>query len=100
MKEYQLYTKEKLYTLGYLTTIIEVALLYVLYFGKVQQRFPTMYWRETELACKVFFAATALFAIYSITNIVMYLVNKARNKNNEILEESIKSEEKKEYIVE
>ena len=43
MKEYKLYTKEKLYTLGYLTIIMEVALLYILYFDK----FTAFYHRPT-----------------------------------------------------
>lgn len=100
MKEYKLYTKEKLYTLGYLTIIMEVALLYILYFDIVQNIFPAMYLKETIATCYIFFISASMFAIYSVTNMIMYLVYKAKNKNNEILEEAIKSETKQENVIE
>lgn len=100
MKEYKLYTKEKLYTLGYLTIIMEIALLYILYFDVVQKVFPAMFLKETIATCYIFYISATMFAIYSVTNMIMYLVHKARNKNNEILEEAIKSDVKPETVVE
>ena len=98
--EVQMYNKEKLYTLAYLTIIMEIALLYILYFGRVQAVVPLAFLKETISTCYIYFIAATMFAVYSIGNIIVYIVRVSKSKNNEKLDEVTETEKNTENVVE